>query len=127
MSDTPPAPAPVPDYNTRVKNKFQLSKLLAEADGTFSSFWPLLIAFSALLLLFLYDVSYLRYRKLVLTQQLSQVVAREKAAKGQQAFIDSLHQDLNTLAPKHPDVAAILNQYFPPAPAPASDTPSPAK
>jgi hypothetical protein len=119
MSDAAPTSKPVPDYNTPTKNTFKLSKILAETDGSYSAFWPLLVVFVALVILFVYDVSFLRFKKLTLTEQLSQVISREKGIKTQQAFIDSLEQDLDGLAPKHPDVAAILNQYFPP-PAPAS-------
>jgi len=112
MSETPPS-TPVPDYNVPVKTKFTLAKLLAESDGTYSSFWPLLIVFCALLILFLYDISYLRYRKLVLTEQLSQVVSREKGVQAQQAFILHFHEDIEGLTARHPDVATIVNQYFP--------------
>jgi hypothetical protein len=118
MSETPSAPAPVPDYNVPVKTKFTLAKLLAEHDGTYSAFWPLLIVFCALLILFIYDVSFLRYRKLILTEQLSQLVSREKGYQPQVVFVDHFHQDLEGLAEKHPDVAVILNQYFPPASTP---------
>ena len=125
MSETPaPTPASAPDYNVPVKTKFKLAKLLAESDGTYSSFWPLLIVFCALLILFLYDVSYLRYRKLVLAEQLSQVVSREKGPQAQQAYIIRFHQDLEGLVAKHPDVAAILNDYFPPATPTPAETPS---
>jgi hypothetical protein len=119
MSDT----APVPDYNVPQKTGFKLSKMLTESDGTYSSFWPLLVVFVALNILFVYDVSYLRYRKLVLAEQLSQLITKERGGKAQQVFIDSLHQDLDKLAPRHPDVAAIMSEYFPPASsaAPAPD------
>jgi hypothetical protein len=122
MSETPPTGAPVPDYNVPIKTKFTVAKLLAESDGSYSSFWPLLIFFCALLILFIYDVSYLRYRKLVLAEQLIQVVSREKGFHAQEIFIDHFHQDLEALAAKHQDVAVILNQYFPPESLPASAT-----
>jgi hypothetical protein len=123
MSEIPSAPAPVPDYNTPQKTGFRIAKFLQESDGTYSSFWPLIIVFVALIILFLYDVSYLRYRKLVLTEQLSLEVSRENENKGQQGFIVSLHQDLDKLAPRHPEVAEILGEYFPPDSSPAPPAP----
>lgn len=126
MSETPP-PASAPDYNVPVKTKFTLAKLLAESDGTYSSFWPLLIVLFALLVLFFYDVYELRYRKLILTEELSQLVAKEKGNRAQQTFIKGLHQDLNAMAEQHPDVATILNEFFPPASSPAQPTPPPSK
>jgi hypothetical protein len=113
MSEISPAPAPVPDYNTPHKTGFRLIKVLQETDGTYSAFWPLIIVFVALIVLFLYDVSYLRYRKLVLTEQLSQMVSKENENKGQQGFIEGLHEALGKLAPRHPDVATIVDEYFP--------------
>jgi hypothetical protein len=122
MSDisSTPAPAPVPDYNTPAKAKFDLAKYFKERDGSYSSFWPLLFVFVALIVLFVYDVSYLRYRKLALTEQLSQLTGNEKAGREQRAFVDGLHKDMAALAPTHPDVAAILNEYFPNKPADSS-------
>ncbi len=122
MSEIPPAAAPVPDYNTPQKAGFNFLRILKESDGTYSSFWPLLMVFVALSVLFLYDVSYLRSRKLILTEQLSQVVSRENGGKAQQSFIEGLRQDLDKLAPRHPDVAEIVGEYFP---ADASAPPAP--
>src|SRR5260221_13719852 len=58
-------PKTVPDYNTQpAQPQFDLSKALVEIDGYHSAFWPLVIVFLALSVLFVYEVSYLRYRKL---------------------------------------------------------------
>ncbi len=109
MSETPSPP--VPDYNTPAKTKFDPTKLLKEPDGSYSTFWPLLFVFVALIALFIHDVSFLRYRKLILTEQFSQLSNSEKAAKAQRNFTEKLYRDMALLAPTHPDIATILNQY----------------
>ena len=55
------------------------------------------------------------------------IVSKEKGPKAQQAYITQFHQDLEVLAPKHPDVAAILNQYFPPVVPTTPDAPPSSK
>jgi hypothetical protein len=85
-------------------------------DGFYSAFLPLLIVFCAFIVLLLYEVSFLRYRTLILSKQNARLAEAVKKANGQTAFIEGLHKDLQTLAPAHPDAALILTEFFPGAP-----------
>ncbi len=113
----PKNPTHLTDYNSQpAKPKYDFVKFLKEPDGTYSYYWPLVIVFLAFIFLFVYEVSYLRYRKLIETEQLSHFTGLGKAVKDQTEFALGMQKDMEILAPTHPDVDAILKEYFPDSP-----------
>ncbi len=124
---TTPLPEEVPGYNTtprlRSKKKLWFLDAPTSLEGYYSPFWPLLIVFLAFIILLVYEISFFRYRTMVLRAQNLHLVDGVKKAKEQIAFIEGVHADLDSLAPGHPAAATLLKEFFPPVPAapPAPD------
>lgn len=121
LPDKNPLPDTAPGYNLPVyrRRRKRFSKLFAPPvgpEGFYSAFLPLLIVFCAFIILLLYEISFLRYRTLVLSKQNARLAEVVKKADAQAAFIEGLHKDLQTLAPAHPAAALMLTEFFPDIP-----------
>jgi hypothetical protein len=120
MTDPEPdqEPALNSGYNTnprpRSRKKFKLFAAPKEPEGFYSPFWPLLVVFMAFVLMFLFEISTLRGRALMMHLQITHMQEALQKANAQTAFIQGLHADIAGLAPTHPIAAAILKEYFPP-------------
>ena len=100
----------------------KLIKPPQDLEGFYTPFWPVLIVFIALIVLMVYEISVLRYRRLVLIEQNNHMAEYVNKAKVQNDFIEGLHKDLDSLATTDANAARIEKDFFPPdtttAPAP---------
>jgi hypothetical protein len=118
---TDPLPENAENYNIaarrrRRKKWFRLFTPPETLEGFYSPFLPLLILFLAFIVLLVYEISSLRYRKIALFKQNARLIQVMQKADEQTQYIEGLHKDLQTLAPAHPAAALLLREFFPDTP-----------
>jgi hypothetical protein len=127
MKENTPENEPVYKRVSPPKPRFNPFSDPIDLEFAYSPFWPLMIVFFALIVMFVYEISFLRVRRASLLDQNSKLNVLLERTKKQSEFAQGVHQDLQALAPTHPAAVAILKDFFPDAPASNSPAEVPAK
>jgi hypothetical protein len=114
---TDPLPENAENYNIaarrrRRKKWFRFFMPPETLEGLYSAFLPLLILFLAFIVLLVYEISSVRYRKIALFKQNAHLIQVMQKADEQTQYIEGLHKDLQTLAPADPAAALLLKEFF---------------
>jgi len=119
---------PIPEnalpYNTTPRprpKKWLLWTAPKDFEGFYSPFLPIAIVFFFLIVLLVYEVTFLRRQTFSLRNQNLHMAEAVQKANSQLALVQGLRADLQALEPSHPAAGAILKDFFPVAALPPTD------